>query len=209
MDEPFSMRMVNDNSDSMPTDLFPVRADSKGPKTVAIILIVGSFLMVTVGWGDIQNSMKDDLSDSDVDLILENYRQQNVNVTSEEYQIYHDKMIENNSYSIRGICLIIGGFSVLIGGFLTYRLNILGPKIATGGALLATIGGWYGSWLMKNASDGLLPPELTKVHELMSYLCGICMLMCTSLAILPLINASAKAAFNQKDRVEFLKNGEE
>ncbi|MDP6870506.1 MAG: hypothetical protein QGI21_07040 [Candidatus Poseidoniaceae archaeon] len=154
--------------------------------------------MLIIGWGDLQNSRVDDLSNADIDLILENYRQQNVNVSSEDYQNYHDEMIENNAYLIRGWCLMVGGVCVLIGAVMTFQLNIIGPKIATAGAVLATIGGWYGSWLMMDASEGLLPSELTKVHELMSYLCGFCMFVCAAIAILPLINASARAAMASK-----------
>ena len=51
--------------------------------------------------------------------------------------------------------------------------------------------------MMVQVSDNMLPEEVTTITELMSYLCGVCMLMCVALAVLPLLNASARAALNE------------
>ena len=57
--------------------------------------------------------------------------------------------------------------------------------------------------IWRNMDDGkvsseMLPQEITTVTELMSYLCGVCMAICVALAALPILNASARAALNEK-----------
>ena len=51
--------------------------------------------------------------------------------------------------------------------------------------------------MMTNVSSELLPQEVTTVTELMSYLCGVCMLICVAMSALPILNASARAALNE------------
>ena len=74
---------------------------------------------------------------------------------------------------------------------------MLGVKLSLAGAARGRIGGFGGTWMMVQVSDKMLPEEVTTITELMSYLCGVCMLMCVALAFLPLLNASARAALNQ------------
>ena len=79
MSDDFSIRMNGDDGLAPPASLFAPRPDKKGPKTIAILLIMGAaILMILVGWGDIQNSMADDFPDADLDAILDNYQNQDV-----------------------------------------------------------------------------------------------------------------------------------
>ena len=197
MNDDVSIRMKDDDGLAPPASLFAPRPDKKGPKTIAILLIMGSILMLLVGWGDVQNSMAEDFPDADLDAILENYQNQEINITEEEYQKYHDEVRDDGAYSVRGYSLLIGGVLVLSGGFLLFRLNMLGVKLSLAGSSIGLLGGFGGTWMMVQVSDKMLPKEVTTITELMSYLCGVCMLMCVALAFLPLINASARAALNQ------------
>ena len=197
MSDEISVRMSDSVNSAPPMDLFATMPDRKGPKTIAILLIVGSILMLLVGWGDVQNSMADDFPDADLDAILENYQNQEINITKEEYQEYHDEVRDDGAYSVRGYTLLIGGVLVLSGGFLLFRLNILGVKLSLVGSSIGLLGGFGGTWMMVQVSDKMLPREVTTITELMSYLCGVCMLVCVALAFLPLLNASARAALNQ------------
>ena len=86
---------------------------------------------------------------------------------------------------------------VLSGGFLLFKLNMLGVKLSLVGSSIGLLGGFGGTWMMVQVSDKMLPKEVTTITELMSYLCGVCMLMCVALAFLPLLNASARAALNE------------
>ncbi len=197
MKDEISIRMSNEDAIAPPEMLFAPRPDKKGPKTIAIILVMGSILMVLVGWGDFKNSMADDFPDGDLDAILGNYQNQDINVTAEEYQEYHDEVRENGAYSVRGYSLIIGGILVLVGGIMLFRLNKLGVKLSLAGSLIGLAGGFGGTWMMAGVSKDMLPQEVTTVTELMSYLCGVCMAICVALAALPLLNSSARAALNQ------------
>jgi len=198
MSEEVSIRMMDDAGLAPAIPLFAPRPDKKGPKTVAVLLILGGLVMVLVGFGDIRNSMYEDLSDAKVDLILENYQNQNVNITDEEYQEYHDGIKDNGAYAVRGYSLLGGGIFVIIGGILLFRLKLLGVKMAILGSVIGLIGGFSGSWMMADISNKLLPEEMTNINQYFSYLCGICMSVCVALSVLPILNASAKAALDQK-----------
>ena len=197
MNDDVSIRMNNEDSLAPPASLFAPRPDKKGPKTISILLIMGSVLMLLIGWVDIQNSMAEDFPDADLDAILGNYQNQDINITEEEYQEYHDDVRDDGAYSVRGYSLMVGGALVLSGGFLLFRLNMLGVKLSLAGSIIGLLGGFGGTWMMVQVSEKMLPEEVTKITELMSYLCGVCMLMCVALAALPLLNASARAALNQ------------
>ena len=197
MNDDVSIRMNNEDSLAPPASLFAPRPDKKGPKTISILLIMGSVLMLLIGWGDIQNSMAEDFPDADLDAILGNYQNQDINITEEEYQEYHDDVRDDGAYSVRGYSLMVGGALVLSGGFLLFRLNMLGVKLSLAGSIIGLLGGFGGTWMIVQVSEKMLPEEVTKITELMSYLCGVCMLMCVALAALPLLNASARAALNQ------------
>ncbi len=198
MSDDFSIRMNGDDGLAPPASIFAPRPDKKGPKTIAILLIMGAAIMISIGWGDIQNSNRDDFPEEEVDTLLENFQNNDVNVTAEDYQEYHDKIRDDGSYSIRGYSLVIGGALLIVGGVLLFRLNMLGVKLSLGGAILGLLGGVSGSWMMARSSAEILPEEVTVVFEIWSYLCGVCMLTCLAMAALPILNASAKAALNEK-----------
>ena len=176
-------------------ELFPTRPDKKGPKTIAIILIMGSILMIMVGFEDIQNSNREDFKDAKSQI--ENYQNLEVNITEDEYQDYHDEVRKSGAYSVRGYSLLIGGVMVLIGGVLLYTLRSSGAKLSTLGSSIGLVGGFYGSWMMSEESK-MLPDEVAQTFEFLSYICGTCMLLCFAMSILPLVNASARLALDQK-----------
>ena len=198
MTDDFSIRMKDDDGIAPPASIFAPRPDKKGPKTIAILLILGSILMVVIGFGDIQNSMADDFPDADLEPILENYQNQEIDITEEDYQEYHDEIRDNGAYSVRGYSLMIGGILVLVGGFMLFRLKLLGVKLAITGSLLGLIGGFAGTWMMVDVSGDILPKGVTEITRLMAYMCGVCMAICVALAALPILNSSARMALNEK-----------
>ena len=196
---------MTDFNDSAPVDLFPPRADKKGPKTIAIILIMGSLLMIIPGYGDLQNSNREDFEDAKSQV--ENYQNLEVNITEEEYQKYHDEVRDSGAYSLRGYSLIIGGVMVFFGGIMLYTLRSFGAKISTLGSGIGLVGGFYGSWMMSDTSQ-MLPAAVSTTYEIYSYICGTCMLLCFAMSILPLINASARLALDQKVKLDVDSNFE-
>ena len=186
MTDDVSIRMSSDDALAPPMSLFAPRPDKKGPKTIAILLVLGATLMLITGWGDFQNSQSEDFPEAELDDILENYQNQEINITAEEYQEYHDEIRED------------GALLVMTGGILLFRLNILGVKLSLAGATIGLLGGFGGSWMMTQVSAEMLPEQVTVVNELLSYICGVCMAICVAMAALPILNSSARAALNEK-----------
>jgi uncharacterized membrane protein YdcZ (DUF606 family) len=197
MSDEFSIRMDSDDGIAPPMEAFQPRPDVKGPKTIAILLILGGILLAAIGYGDLSLSLADDLAQEEVDLALAQPRSGGENITDAEYQQFHDDARDSGAYTIRGASMFIGGIFIFVGGVLLFRLHSFGAKLASGGAGLSFAGGVTGSWLIKSASTVLPSPTLQLANEIMVYLCGTCTLLCFALAILPLFNAAARAALNQ------------
>ena len=154
--------------------------------------------MCTVGYGDIQLSGAEDLTQDELDTLLTNVRNQGENISDEEYQEFHDEVQETSAYSIRGWSVLTGGVLVVSGGIVLLLLRSLGSKLALGGAMISLVGGVYANNKIAEVSELMLPDSLVLANELMMYLCGVCMVMCAAMAALPLVNASARAALDNK-----------
>ena len=199
MSEEFSIRMKDADGLAPPASLFAPKPDKKGPKTIAILLIMGSLLMGFTAVGDFKLSQADDLSQEELDTLLTNVRTNNGdNITDEEYQGYHDEARDSGAYTIRGGSVMVGAILILVGGIMLFRLKSMGPKIALTGSVIAALGGLYANLEIHSLSKELLPPSLVLANKILGYLCGFCMVICGSLAALPLMNASARAALGQK-----------
>ena len=67
MSEEFSIRMGDADSLAPPASLFAPKPDKKGPKTIAILLIMGSLIMGFTAVGDFILSQADDLTQEELD----------------------------------------------------------------------------------------------------------------------------------------------
>ena len=199
MSDEVSIRMKDDGGLAPPASIFAPRPDKKGPKTIAVLLILGALTMAAVGLGDIQSSLAEDLSNEDLKELLTNVRENNgENITDEDYQAFHDEVRDSGAYAIRGWSVMLGAVLILGGGVALFRLKSMGSKLAIAGSAIAAIGGVYANLEIYSISQEMLPPSLILANKILGYLCGFCMVICASLAVLPLINASAKAALDQK-----------
>ena len=59
------------------------------------------------------------------------------------------------------------------------------------------------------AKEHLLESMLVQTHEITGYLCGVCAFLCGAIALLPLINARAKLAFNEANSVKLVQDESE
>ena len=182
-------------------DMFAIRPDHKGPKTVAIILIVCSLFFALVAKADIDLANQEEVSDEFMAEILETPNQQGDNISFDAYQSYHKEVNENNGYLIRGVSLAIGSVAGLIGGILLFRMKPLGGKIALSGALLSFFGGIVGNMVFHDAAQNHLNGTIQANAEYSGYACGICTFFFAALALLPLINARARLAFQEANKV--------
>ena len=199
LSDDFSIRMSSADSLAPPADLFATRPDRKGPKTIGLLLVVGSIMMILAAYGDISLANTDQLSQEELDALLTNVREaNNQNITDEEYQEFHDEARDSGAYSLRGWSVLVGGLAVAVGGIQIFRLKSIGVKLALGGATIAAIGGVYANYMIYNISVDMLPDALILANKISGYLCGICMVVCAATSALPILNASARAALDQK-----------
>jgi len=190
-------------------DMFAIRPDHKGPKTVAILLIVFSIFLGFVAKADLDLAGTEQVSDAYMEQILETPNQQGDNVSFEEYQSYHQEVNNNNGYLIRGVSLAIGSVAGIVGGALLYRMKPFGGKLALVGALISFVGGIVGNMIFYDAAQLHLRGTIQDNAEYFGYACGICTFFVAALALLPLINARARLAFAEVNKVELLQEESE
>ena len=190
-------------------DMFAIRPDHKGPKTVAILLIVFSIFLGFVAKADLDLAGTEQVSDAYMEQILETPNQQGDNVSFEEYQSYHQEVNDNNGYLIRGVSLAIGSVAGILGGTLLYRMKPFGGKLALVGALISFVGGIVGNMIFYDAAQLHLRGTIQDNAEYFGYACGICTFFVAALALLPLINARARLAFAEVNKVELLQEESE
>ncbi len=205
LDLGFTMRM--DDADAVPAppvDMFAVRPDPKGPKTVAVLILLGAILLGYQGYGDYQFHTAEDLSDSEVAtlLITPNSQASDADdLTVEQYQGFHDQARDSGGYGIRAVGFAITALMMIIGSILLFQLKPLGAWMNVIGASIGLISGVVGSWLVGGAAVDSLTGPLLLTYEISTYFCGVCMATCLSLAALPLLNARARLALYSSPKV--------
>lgn len=186
-------------------DMFAIRPDRKGPKTVAIFLLLGALFFGVLGYTDLSNANSEELSQAQIETLINVPNQQGENLSIEQYQDFHKEINESDGYLIRGTALGTGSVLIFIGSILLFAMKPIGGKIAIGGAGISFIGGVYGCMIIFDAAkQHLFESMLVQTHEITGYLCGVCTFLCGALALLPLINARAKLAFNEANSVVLL-----
>ena len=119
-------------------------------------------------------------------------------------------MNEENGYLIRGASLGLGSILVIVGSVLLYLMKPLGGKLALAGSTIALVGGIFGNVIIHDAArEHLHDSMLIQTYEITGYLCGVCTFLCGALALLPLINARARLAFDEANAVELVQDESE
>ncbi len=192
-----------------PSDLLAVRADKKGPQTVAILLMLGAILIAGQAYGDWQLNSAQDLSDSETEEILVALNSQDGEELSvKDYQNFHDVARDSGGYLLRASGLGLGAVLMLIGGPLLFKLNPLGAKLSIAGASIGFLGGVAGSYQLNQAAMETLHGPLSFTYEMMMYLCGVCMAICVALAVMPLFNVAARMALYGEDKIVLVQEEE-
>jgi len=207
----FSMRMDEHQPEYIP-EAFPIRPDTRGPKSVGILLIFGALILFFQAYGDVSLHQSEDLTAAEVEMLLVTPNSQGdgtEDVTVEQYQEFHDAARESGGYALRGYGLGIASIMLFVGGILLLFLKGSGAKLALGGALTGMSTGIGGSLLVKGAADTHLVGVLLLTYEITAYFCGVCMFMCAGVAALPLINARARLALYPQNKVVFKTDSEE
>ena len=111
------MKRMNNGTEQ---DMFAIRPDHKGPKTIAILLILCS-VFALVAKADLDLANQEEVSDEFMAEILETPNQQGDNISFDAYQSYHKEVNENNGYLIRGVSLGLGSAIGFVGGILLFE----------------------------------------------------------------------------------------
>ena len=189
-------------------DMFAVRPDRKGPKTVAILLFLGGIFFAILGYADLSNHGSEALSDSQIETLINVPNQQGENLSIEQFQEFHKGVNEENGYLIRGASL--GSILVIVGSVVLYLMKPLGGKLALAGSTIALVGGIFGNVIIHDAArEHLHDSMLIQTYEITGYLCGVCTFLCGALALLPLITARARLAFDEANAVELVHDDSE
>lgn len=192
------------------SDMFAIRPDRKGPKTVAVLLLLGALFFAILAYTDITNANSEELSQAQIETLINVPNQQGENLSIEQYQAFHKEINESDGYKIRGTALGIGSILIFTGSILLFSMKPVGGKLAISGAGISFIGGVYGCMIIYDAAkEHLLESMLVQTHEITGYLCGVCTFLCGALALLPLINARAKLAFNEANSVKLIQDESE
>ena len=205
MDLGFSMRMEDEASvPTPPLDMFAVRPDTKGPKSVAVLIFLGAILLAGQGYGDYQLHTAEDLSDSEVETLLTTPNSQADDaddITVEQYQEFHDQARDSGGYGLRAGGLAIGTLLMFVGSIFLFQLKPWGAWLNVAGAGIGLVAGVAGSWLIGDAAVNNLSGPLLLTYEISTYFCGVCMVTCIGLAGLPLLNARARMALYPNPKV--------
>jgi len=192
-----------------PSDILAVRADKKGPQTVAILLILGAILIAIYAVENWQLHSAQDLSDSEAEEILVTLNSQDGEELSvEDYQDFHDAARDSGGYLLRAAGLGLAAVLILIGAPLLFKLNPIGAKLSIAGASIGFLGGVAGSYQLNQAAMETLHGPLSFTYELMMYLCGVCMAVCVAIAVMPLFNVAARMALYGEDKVVLIQEEE-
>ena len=204
----FSIRMDKENStpELEPFDI-TVTPDTKGPKSVAILMFFGGLLLILLAFGDFQLSQQEDLTDEEIEIILETPNADlDTDISNDDYQKFHDSA--RQGYLIRAAGLAISGSLIVLGAPFLYSLNKKGAYLGIEGAAIGLVTGVVGSMMINDAAVEYLSGPLLLTYKLLTYSCGICMLICGAMTSLPLVNARARMALNGKHKVKIKTDSE-
>ncbi len=179
-----------------------IRPDEKGPRNIAILLLLSSLIVAGMGWQDWQLH-QEGLTDGQIEVFLKTPNNQEGEPTSvEQYRDFESNVRDANGYLIRGVSLLLAAAGLIVGAPLLYRLKRLGAHICVGGATIGLVGGVWGSLIINEAASTHLGDALKLTYEIWIYLCGASMGLCLAVAGLPLLNARARLALQPKVELE-------
>ena len=204
----FSIRMDKENSTpELESFDITVTPDTKGPKSVAILMFFGGLLLILLAFGDFQLSQQEDLTDEEIEIILETPNADlDTDISNDYYQKFHDSA--RQGYLIRAAGLAISGSLIVLGAPFLYSLNKKGAYLGIEGAAIGLVTGVLGSMMINDAAVEYLSGPLLLTYKLLTYSCGICMLICGAMTSLPLVNARARMALNGKHKVKIKTDSE-
>jgi len=176
-----------------------LRPDTSGPRNVAVILVLGAVLLGLTGVDALRQGMVEDLPLEQVETTIKTPNLSGDEVTVEQYEAFHDLARDNGAYALRGWSLTVGMSLVLIGAVGLYRLRLWGPRLASAGALVSTVGATVAGFRFHDAAKATMEGLLVDTQWHVTLACGVSSGLCLAVAALPLLNVRARLALEPKE----------
>ena len=174
--------------------MFDVRPDKKGVKNVARALLVGSLIVLTYGYADLQ-AHRFGLSEEQVDTLLATPNAQGGEpTTGEDFRTFEAEARDDGAFLIRAVSLLTSGAMLFVGALFLLRLRRIGAYLSTGGALIGLVGGVGASLMVRESARAHMQEAVVTTYEAWVYICGATMGLCLGVAALPLLNLRARMA---------------
>jgi len=176
----------------------PVRANQSIPTVTAIILLIGAMM---VGYAAYSSFVSDELfSEADEAQLAEQFTDNQADVTQEDLHQY-DEQFSNSTYGKwSGLLFATSALCLLGGGILLFRGDRRGIHSGLLGALILTITNLWGSSASGDAAMHL--PEIASMTLVtMYYIYACCGLFCMTLAVMPMLFASGRAALTSPSTI--------
>lgn len=171
------------------------RPDRRGPRSIAVLLLLGAVLLGLAGLDALQHGALEDLPDGQVEMTIETPNlNDEIEVTPEQYQAFHDEARDSGAYAWRGWSLVIGMTSVAVGSLGLYALKPWGPRLASLGAIVALVGGSVGGFRFQAAAEATMEGMLVDTQTYLALACSVMTGLCLAMAAMPLFNHRARLA---------------
>tara|TARA_B110000438_G_scaffold300694_1_gene353693 strand:+ start:2237 stop:2857 length:621 start_codon:yes stop_codon:yes gene_type:complete len=185
--------VMMDTKEELVMPEIPIRPNHSIPTVAAIILLLGAAM---VGFAAYSSFMSDELySEADETQLAEQFTGSDANVTQEDLEQYDDHF-SNSTYGTWSSALYsLSAISLLAGGVFLLKGNRKGIHFGVLGAFILISANVWGGSASKEAAMHL--PEIASLtFATMYYIYACCGLFCMTLALMPMLFASGRAALS-------------
>ncbi len=171
------------------------RPDRRGPRSIAVLLALGAVLLGLAGLDALQHHALEDLPAGQVEMTIETPNlNDDVEVTPEQYQAFHDEARDSGAYAWRGWSLVAGMSLVVIGSVGLYALKPWGARLSCLGAVVGLVGGSIGGFRFQAAAEATMEGMLVDTQTYLALACSVMTGLCLAMAAMPLFNHRARLA---------------
>ncbi len=171
----------------------PIRPNTSIPKTIGVLMILGSLLVIFEGGGSILTHFTE-LTTSGAEDQVELMKLIGVDVTVDEFIQWDAEFKESNFHLITGAIKLCAGILILVGGIQLFLRKYIGIKISLSGGSL-----WFltqvTSIFWASAIESKIDISLaTQWDVAVTAMCFICNAFCILLPLIPMLAPAGKAA---------------
>ncbi len=171
----------------------PIRPNTSIPKTIGVLMVLGSLLVIFDGGGAILTHFTE-LTTSGAEDQVELMKLIGVDITVDEYLEWDSEFKESNFHLITGTIKFCAGVLIFIGGIQLFLRKYVGIKVSlSGGGLwfsVQLISIFWASSIESNIDISLA----TQWDVAATAMCFICNAFCILLPLIPMFAPAGKAA---------------